>query len=412
MKMSLRPKSANQSACWFFLLRIGRRPEIDVDLNSSNGVVVGRKHFPLFIVEKDMDWSAIRTWLHKHWSLLSERSIDWIAAAAVFLLLWLALRILIAVLRRRFECWKALKTDWNEAVCKMLNATRTWFLLLMSAYVALLIPELRSDLQPIVRSVAIIALLVQGALWATAFLEHRLNGYVSQRMDSDPASVTTISMLSFIGKLFLWALVLLLVLQNAGVDITALVAGLGIGGVAIALASQNILGDLFSALSIILDKPFVLGDFIVVGDMLGTVEKIGLKTTRLRSLAGEQLIFSNADLLQSRIRNFKRMYERRVVFSLGVTYQTPADKLASIPELIRETILAQDKVRFDRSHFKDYGDSALNFETVYYVLTPDYNRYMDIHQAINLALYRLFEREGIEFAYPTRTIFLENAAAS
>ncbi|MBW2550586.1 MAG: mechanosensitive ion channel family protein, partial [Deltaproteobacteria bacterium] len=186
-----------------------------------------------------------------------------------------------------------------------------------------------------------------------------------------------------------------------------LVAGLGIGGIAIALAVQNVLSDLFASLSIVLDKPFIPGDFVVVGDMAGSVEHIGIKTTRIRSISGEQLIFSNADLLGSRIRNFGRMRERRVVFSLGVTYQTPADKLEGIPGMIRESIEAQDQVRFDRSHFASYGDSALNFETVYYVGSSDYATHMDILQAVNLAIYRKFASEGIEFAYPTQTLFVE-----
>ena len=359
-----------------------------------------------------MRWSDIRTWLDQQTALLSQRSLDWLIAAAVFLLLFVALRVVVAVVRRRIACWSEVsKTDWDDALCKVLDATRSWFLLLVSAYFALLIPDLREGLQPIVRSVAVIALLVQGALWGNALLEYKLLRYVERRLESDPASATTVSMLSFVGKLVLWTIVLLLALDNAGIDVTALIAGLGIGGVAIALASQNILGDLFSALSIVLDKPFVLGDFIIVGDLMGTVEKIGLKTTRVRSLSGEQLVFSNADLLQSRIRNFKRMYERRVVFSIGVTYQTAADKLEAIAGMIREIVASQDEVRFDRSHFKNFGDSALVFETVYYVLTPDYNRYMDIQQSINLALYRVFAKEGLEFAYPTQTIYLEKADA-
>jgi len=191
-----------------------------------------------------------------------------------------------------------------------------------------------------------------------------------------------------------------------GVDITALIAGLGIGGIAVALALQNVLGDLFASLSIVLDKPFVIGDFIIVDDLLGTVEHIGLKTTRVRSLFGEQLVFSNSDLLNSRIRNYKRMHERRIVFSLGVTYQTPYEKLAAIPDIIREIIELQEQVRFDRAHFKEYGDFALEFEIVYYMLVPDYNAYMDTQQAINLALYERFEKEGISFAYPTQTLYV------
>jgi len=195
-------------------------------------------------------------------------------------------------------------------------------------------------------------------------------------------------------------------LHNLGIDITALIASLGIGGIAVALAVQNILADLFACLTISFDKPFVIGDFIIVGDLMGTVEHIGLKTTRIRSLSGEQLVFSNNDLLGSRIRNFKRMYERRVVFNFGVVYQTSYDHLAEIPAMVKKVIGAQEQTRFDRAHFKSYGDSSLDFEVVYYVLVPDYNTYMDIQQAINMSLFRQFEKKGIQFAYPTRTLYI------
>jgi small-conductance mechanosensitive channel len=198
-----------------------------------------------------------------------------------------------------------------------------------------------------------------------------------------------------------------LALDNLGIEVTALIAGLGIGGIAVALATQNILGDLFASLLIVLDKPFVLGDFIVVGDFVGHVEKIGLKTTRLRSLSGEQLVVSNNDLLQSRLRNFKRMIERRVLFTVGVTYDTPLEKLAAVPGMIREIIESQPDVRFDRSHFKEFGSYSLNFETVYFVLSPEFGRYMDRQQAINLAIYDRFAQNEIKFAYPTQTLFLE-----
>jgi small-conductance mechanosensitive channel len=172
------------------------------------------------------------------------------------------------------------------------------------------------------------------------------------------------------------------------------------------MALQNILGDIFASLSILLDKPFVIGDFIIVETHMGTVEYIGLKTTRIRSLSGEQLVFSNSDLLKSRVRNYKRMAERRVVFSIGVVYQTDYDALKKIPNLIRQIIEDQDLVRFDRSHFQGYEEFSLNFETVYYVLSPDYNLYMDVQQAINLEIFRQFEALNIHFAYPTRTVFL------
>jgi small-conductance mechanosensitive channel len=203
--------------------------------------------------------------------------------------------------------------------------------------------------------------------------------------------------------------VALLTLDNLGIDITALVAGLGIGGIAVALAVQNIFGDLFASLSITLDRPFVVGDFLTVGEVLGTVESIGIKSTRLRSLSGEQIVMPNSDLLSSRVRNYGRMLERRVVFATAVTYETPIDLLERIPRLIREIVEAQTDTRFDRSHFAAHGAASLDFETVYYVRSPDYNRYMDIQQAINLAVYRRFAAEGIEFAFPTQTVFVRQA---
>jgi small-conductance mechanosensitive channel len=188
-----------------------------------------------------------------------------------------------------------------------------------------------------------------------------------------------------------------------------LVAGLGIGGIAVALALQNVLGDLFASLSIILDKPFVLGDFIIVGDLLGVVEKIGLKTTRVRSLSGEQLIFANSDLLSSRIRNFKRMQERRIAFGFGVLYQTKPEQLEAIPGMVKGIIEGQENARFDRAHFKGFGESAYDFEVVYFLNTPDYVAYMDCQQAINLGICRGLAERGVEFAYPTRTIYLHGA---
>lgn len=216
---------------------------------------------------------------------------------------------------------------------------------------------------------------------------------------------------TFFGRLALWAAVLLLVLDNLGVQVTTLLAGLGIGGVAVALALQSILGDLFASVSILVDKPFEIGDFIIVGDLMGTVEHIGLKSTRVRSLSGEQIIFGNTDLLGSRIRNFKRMYERRVVFSIGVTYDTPYAKVAAIPGWIRALVEAQPDVRFDRAHLAKFGPSSLDYEVVYFVKRADYNLYMDRQQSIHLALLRRFEEEGVAFAFPTQTLHVHQAGA-
>jgi len=204
----------------------------------------------------------------------------------------------------------------------------------------------------------------------------------------------------------IWAVALVFLLDNLGVKISAVVAGLGIGGIAVALAAQAVLGDLFSYFVIFFDKPFEIGDFIVIGDKMGAVEMIGIKTTRLRAIGGEVLVFSNTDLTNSRVHNFKKMEKRRVVFKLGVTYQTPSEKLKTIPQLVRSIIEKQQDAIFDRGHFASYGDFSLNFEFVYYVIGADYAKYMDIQQAVNLEIFETFEKEGIEFAYPSQTLFV------
>lgn len=209
-------------------------------------------------------------------------------------------------------------------------------------------------------------------------------------------------------KVVIWGLGIIFLLDNLGFRISTIIAGLGIGGVAVALAAQAVLGDLFSYVSILMDRPFETGDFIILGnEHLGTVEHIGIKTTRIRSLGGEQIVLSNSDLTSSRIKNYKRMQKRRVVFKLSVIYQTHVDKLKKIPIVIKDIITGIDDTTFDRAHFSCYGNFSLDFEIVYYVLSSDYNKYMDTQQAINIAIYEEFEKIGIEFAYPTQTLFLE-----
>jgi small-conductance mechanosensitive channel len=236
-------------------------------------------------------------------------------------------------------------------------------------------------------------------------LSYALKSYAKKSEDSEKRE-KQLRGISGLINLVIWFIALLFLLDNFGVQISAVIAGLGIGGIAIALAAQAVLGDLFSYFVIFFDRPFEIGDFIVVGDKRGAVEHIGLKTTRIRALGGEVLIFSNTDLTNSRVHNFKKMERRRVVFNLGVTYQTTAQKLIMIPELVKTIIDEQVDAEFDRGHFATYGDFSLNFEFVYYVMGADYNKYMDIQQSINLTIYETFEKEGIEFAYPTQTLFV------
>lgn len=324
-------------------------------------------------------------------------------AAGIFALLVFAQRVL---LNRWGKFAEGTTNTLDDDLVAVLRRSQWWFLLVMAIYLGTLHLDLPAQGDRFVRSVTALALLLQAGLWSSTFLVQRLERYRLKRRETDPGSEMTLSAVGFLGRIALWSFILLLALDNLGINVTALIAGLGVGGIAVALAVQNILGDLFASLSIVLDKPFTVGDFLIIDDLLGKVEHVGLKTTRLRSLSGEQLVFSNSDLLQSRIRNYGRMYERRVVFEIGVTYQTPRTKLEIIPAIMREAVEASEETRFDRSHFKAYGNFSLNFETVYFVLTADYNRYMDIQQAVNLHIHQRFEEEGIEFAYPTQTLFI------
>ena len=331
---------------------------------------------------------------------------EWAIALAVLVAVVIGLR-----LAQRFLTWRVGKlaarteTQVDDLIADVMGRTKLLFLVAVGLFAAGLTLQLPDPLDTILGRVVVIALVIQGGLWTSAAIRSWVSRSRDRMLEEDAASATTMSALSFVGRLAVWVVVLLLILDNLDVDITALVTGLGIGGIAVALAVQNILGDLFASLSIVLDKPFVIGDFLNVDGLLGSVEHIGLKTTRVRSLSGEQLIFSNADLLKSRIRNYGRMFERRVVFTVGVTYETPREKVEAIPEMIREIIESYEHTRFDRSHFKEYGDFSLVIETVYFVLSPEYNLYMDIQQALNLEIGRRFEEQGIEFAYPTRTIY-------
>lgn len=330
---------------------------------------------------------------------------DWLLACCIALVLALAFLVARRLIVQRFAMHaRAVATPLNDMLAAVMAVTHSLFLVVIAFYAGAQFLDLPSKAERLVTSIAIIALLVQVALWMNRGIAAWLAGYLQAKKQTDAAGATTVSVLGFIARVAVWALIVLMILDNLGFNITALVASLGIGGIAVALAVQNILGDLFASLSIALDKPFVIGDFIIVDDVLGTVEYIGLKTTRLRSLSGEQIVLSNADLLKSRVRNYKRMFERRVVFTIGVMYQTAHAKLERIPALVRSIVEQQPKTRFDRAHFKEYGDSALVFEVVYFVLDPDNNIYMDIQQAINLAIFRRFQEEGIEFAYTTRTL--------
>lgn len=347
----------------------------------------------------------------REYQFLNNNLVDWLLFLMGTTVLYLSLTLVFKVLKGRTGSFSQKTPSLvDDVLARALEATKQWFIIIASLWGAGRFLE-RGAADVVFDTVLFFAIILQCAIWANRAVSAYIALYTEKRRDSDPSSIAAVQGLFFVVRVLVWSLALLLVIDNLGYDVTALVAGLGIGGIAIALALQNILGDLFASVSIILDKPFVVGDFIIVGDLLGAVERIGIKTTRVRSLSGEQLIFANADLLGSRIRNFKRMQERRIAFTFGVVYQTSPDQLENIPPRIKGIIEAIEGTRFDRAHFKSFGESSYDFEVVYYINTPDYNAYMDTQQAINLAMCRAFKEMGVEFAYPTRTIYMAGSGA-
>ena len=340
------------------------------------------------------------------YSIFGNSLIQWGLAAGTLLVLTLVFSLFTRLLIKRMESDRGLfSADFFKSVAEILRRTRRLVLFLIALVLACMWLELPERLVGLIRSVTFVAVLVQVGIWGHFLIQSGLKQYMGRKV-TDPSTSSGLILMTLFGRIVLWSFVLLIILENLGVNVTTLVASLGVGGIAIGLATQNILSDLFASLSILLDKPFEVGHFIIVGDHLGTVEKIGLKTTRIRSLSGELLVFGNNDLLSSRIRNYTHFWERRVVFSFGVLYGTPAEQLKRIPEMVRGIIENMEQARFDRAHFKEFGDFSLNFEVVYYVLDPDYVVYMDIQEKINLGIFEAFEREGIGFAFPTQTLHI------
>ncbi|MGE4132771.1 MAG: mechanosensitive ion channel family protein [Bdellovibrionales bacterium] len=312
---------------------------------------------------------------------------------------------------RLLELAQKTSVQWDDFLVENLGRLKSSVVFIWLLY--LVLPMMSAGVRGHtgLRSVVVVATLIQIVMWGFAGIRFWRERVLQKKIEEQASSASVIGLLYFAVQMAFIITVVLLGLSNLGIDIGALLAGLGVGGIAVALAAQNVLGDLLASLSIVLDKPFVLGDFIVVGEEKGTVKNIGIKTTRVQSLSGEELVFSNKDLLESRIRNFKKMYERRVVQSFGVVYGTSAEKLKAIPGWVKPICESQHKVRFDRCHFCRYGDSSLDFELVFFVSDPDFNFYMDAQENILLQIFRKFEAEGIDFAFPTRTLYVETKQA-
>lgn len=340
---------------------------------------------------------------------------SWLFAALSFLFTFTVVPLLRHWLAARRRHWAALDRPQLKTALELttLLVQRTGGIFLW--VVALWLGSRQLDLPPkLERAETVVIVLlfwIQVAIWAMAAVRFAIDLRRRRSAGLDLLLSSSMDVILFAAGLLIWAMALLLALDNLGIQIKPLLAGLGIGGIAVALAVQTVLGDLLASMSIALDKPFGIGDFLTVGECQGTVEHIGVKSTRLRSISGEQIVMSNADILKARVRNYGRMQERRAVFQFGVDYRTPAATLAQIPPAVREIIERTPNTRFDRCHFLTYGDSALQFETVFFCTRADFGTYADAQQSINLAVLERFREMGVNFAAPTRTlVYIENAA--
>jgi len=342
-------------------------------------------------------------------SILGNTVLGYLTALAIFIGATLVVYVFEKFILKKLKKWAESTTTAVDDL--LVNAARKSLVPIFyfgALYIALQTLSLSAEFKNGLKIAVIILFTVLAVRAITSAVNFGLNSYLKKSGDLERGE-KQLKGIRALANFVIWIIALVFLLDNLGVKISAAVAGLGIGGVAVALAAQAILGDLFSYFVIFFDKPFEVGDFIVVGDKMGAVEQIGIKTTRLRAIGGELLVFSNKDLTDSRVHNFKKMDRRRVVFKLGVIYQTPSEKLKAIPQMVKAIIQQQRDTTFDRGHFASFGDSSLDFEFVYYVIGADYTKYMDIQQAINLGIFAAFERENIEFAYPSQTLFVNKA---
>lgn len=325
-----------------------------------------------------------------------------LGASAVFGIVWVLKRVII----RRIVDWATrTRTDLDDVVVSPAKAT-SWLLVgVLSAVAGAQVLALSDRPRHVLSIVTLIVVALQLGTWAQAVGRAAIEAW--GRRQQREGSATVVAGLRFAVRTAVWTLVLLVVLANLGVRIDALLAGLGVGGVAAALAVQNVLGDVFASLAVYFDRPFDLGDFVVVDDVSGTVEVIGVRSTQIRALSGEQIVFPNAKLAASVIRNYRRMTERRVVLSIGVTYGTPVAKLREAAKLVRAAIEAEEGVRFERAHIKGFGAFSLDIEAIYHVLSREYGVFMDRQQEINLRIIESFERDGLDFAFPTQTLHVD-----
>ncbi|MEX0930851.1 MAG: mechanosensitive ion channel family protein [Candidatus Paceibacterota bacterium] len=332
------------------------------------------------------------------------------AALSIFLLLTLLFALLRNIVIERLKILAdQTETEVDGVVINAVRSIRPWAYSVVALYASLQFFDLPNAVDLIVRGVFFFTLVWQVIEVILAFVHFGTRRVLEKSSDGnkfDRESKTASDMVSLIARITLWALGGLFLLSNLGIEVTSLIAGLGIGGVAVAFALQGILSDLFASFSIYFDKPFCVGDFVAIGADAGTVEHIGIKSTRIRTLQGEELVVPNAELTNVRVQNYKKMKERRIAFHFGITYETSSDNVNAVNGVVEEIFKAIKTARLDRVHFIAFGDSALQYEVVYHVLSASYDDYLDVQQQFNLELMKKFEEMKIDFAYPTRTLYM------
>lgn len=327
-------------------------------------------------------------------------------ALGVFIISWAVFwGIQKLVVNRLTKLADKTENDFDDALVCILETIHPLVLGAAALALAVRFTTLPTIAVQVVSAIFLVAIVYQVSVGVSKAIDLAILKKRGKKISGDQQSAMTL--LSTSVKWIIWLVGALLILSNLGINITSLIAGLGIGGIAIAFALQNILSDLFSSFAIYFDKPFEVGDFIMVGSITGTVEKIGIKTTRLRALQGEQVVIPNKTLTSENIQNFKKLQRRRAVLNPGVLYETPSKLVKEIPDIAKKIVEKEDMAEFDRAHFKAFGDSALVYEIVYYVLSDQYADFMDVNQRIQFALKEEFEKKGIEFAYPTQTLYVK-----
>ena len=335
--------------------------------------------------------------------------LEYMIATGILLGLFLVFKIFDFWILHKLEKFaKKTKTEWDDLLIDFLKEIKWFFYLILSIYIAIQYLNIHNTINTIIYYILLVTIGYYIAKGISRVINHFVE--IQMRKQGDKPGKTSHSMMKLLGvlaKIVIWTIALLMILSNAGVEITPLIASLGIGGIAIALALQSILGDLFGAFVIYLDKPFKEGDFIIVGSDMGVVKHIGIKSTRIQALQGQEIVMSNTELVNSRVNNYKQMEKRRIAFTFGVKYDTGKVKLTKIKGIVKKIFDKVDNADLDRVHFKEFGDFSLDYEVVYYVKSADYNEYMDIQEDVNMNLYSEFEKAKIGFAFPTRTLEIE-----